>query len=310
MRFTALYAPRFRQFRLFGLWCLLLATAAGSGCAAGGAVSDGGAVGKPMELPSAPLASGEPMRRVADAQAAAPDRYTLVVQLNVFRVEVPFGLVSHSERLWRYLDEELHEVPVLARLHRNGFRVGRARTAEWDRVSELLRDMAGRSLIRTRRLAWPARPAPLTLREHQGHQRIFTFTDQGLLEGRDYEPGDNVLMLTCHLNANDPSEVLLQVAPVVRSRTRVRRWSRTEEGEYELGNKPVQTPVGDLQFTVKVPKGHYIVIGPGQAAARTTSPGHRFLTAEVRAARLETLLVIVPEVFAAPAGAPAAPAVQ
>ena len=302
MRSTVLHAFWSKRSGRIGLWCLLLAMAAGTGCEPTRPAARGGVVGEPLALTSTPpLASGEPMRRVTDAEATPADQYALVVQLNIFRVEVPFGLASHSERLWRYLDEELAEVPALATLHRNGFRVGRARTSDWDPVGRLLRDMAGRALRRSRRLAWPARPASLTLQAHRGYQRIFTFTEQGLLEGRDYRPGDNVLIITCHLNANDPSEVLLQVTPAVRSRLRVRRWSRTDEGDYELGNKPVETPIENLQFTVKVPKGRYVLIGPGQAAARVTSPGYRFLTADVRGARLETLLVIVPEVFAAPA---------
>ena len=64
---------------------------------------------------------------------------------------------------------------------------------------------------------------------------------------------------------------------------------------------PVTLPVEELEFTVKVPQGHYLLIGPGTAVTRSISPGCRFLVTQKGGHRREMVLVIIPEVFAVPA---------
>ena len=282
---------------LAGLLCLLSVSA---GCRSGTvAEQPGQESAPPISAEAPPVVNGMNMERVIGRSRGEADRLALTIRLSLFRVEVPFGKVSLSERLWRYLDEEVTDVATLSALQRNGFRVGRAKVDQWPPVARLLREMAGRALRRTDSLAWPGRPHPVVLKEHEGVRRIFTFSRAGTLHGMDCPSGDYVLMLSCHLNAEDPSEVLLQAVPLVRSSRAALRWERTDTG-YERRHRPIATPIEALEFTVNVPRGHYIVVGPGVGVSRDTSPAGRFLITERRGLRYETLLVIVPEVFAAP----------
>jgi len=243
--------------------------------------------------------NGVPMRQVLPRQPRQPDRCLLAIRLSLFHVKVPIGMVSHSENLWRHLDEEIVAPETLSTLHRNGFRIGRAKVEDWPAVAKMLREMAGQTLIQTDHPTWPGQSVTVVLKENQDVQRIFTFTDKGRLGGLDYPPGDNILMLTCQLNMDEPSEVIVQAVPLVRSIRRINRWEKTDNG-YKLSRQPVIMPVEPLEFTAKLPQGHYLVIGPGMAAMRTTSPGGRFLVSKKDGLRYETLLVVVPEVFAAP----------
>ena len=94
--------------------------------------------------------------------------------------------------------------------------------------------------------------------------------------------------------------MILQGVPLVRSAKKVARWEKTDAG-YQLTQSAAESPVGPLEFTVKMARGAYAVIGPGAGVARDTSPACCFLIGEKDGLRYETLLVVVPEVFAAPA---------
>jgi len=139
---------------------------------------------------------------------------------------------------------------------------------------------------------------PVQLNTEMPTQTIFTFNDRGELRGRDYPPGDNVLMVTCRLNHDKPADVLIQAAPAVQVRPATRRVVRTPSG-VAFSSEPITTPIESLEFIARVPEGHYLVIGPGAAARRSTSPAHQFLTSEKQGLRYESLLVLVPRVYVA-----------
>ncbi len=242
-----------------------------------------------------PRYNGQPMSPVT---GQAPQAAILFVRAQLISVAVPFGMASRSERLWRYLDEEIVDPTTMTVLSRNGFRVGRGRLEDWPSVAALLEEMAGRSLSRSLHSARPAIPMPIVLREKLGAQRIFTFDKRGELRGLDYPPGDNALTMTTHLNSEDQSGVLIQAVPVVRSSRKVQKIVKTDAG-YAFQKTGAVAPVEQLEFVVKVPRDHYLVIGPGTAIDRNTSPGRHFLVDSEKGVRRETLLVIVPEVFAA-----------
>ena len=250
--------------------------------------------------PDVPYVNGNPMQPVSQVPRDPGRPYVMTVRLTIHRVELPLGTASRSERLWRYFDEEVVDPAVIAVLQRNGFRLGRARTDDWPAVSRVLEELAGAAPGISQALALPGRQQPLVLKEHLGFQRLFVLDRRGLLTGQDYPPGDNVLMMTCHINDQDPTEVIFQAVPVVVSRKKIQRWEHTEQG-YRRQEQRVEVPIELLEFSVRAPKGTYLVIGPGADVLRDTSAGRSFLVSERGGLRYETLLVVVPEVFAAPA---------
>ncbi len=262
----------------------------------------GDASGPPVDAPvGVPVWNGQPMQPVG-AQDAEPEAQVLMVRLRLIPVEVPFGTVSQSERLWSYLDEEVVGPESAAVLARNGLRVGRGRVDSWLPVSRLLREMTGQAVGGSYSLAQPGRGVPITLKQRQDGQEIFTFNRRGELEGRSYPPGDNVLMVACHLNPDDLSSVLLHAVPLVRSRREVPRYVRTPGGPM-FQSEPQLFSLEALEFKVPVPNGRFLVIGPGARVEREGAPGRQFLMQTRDGLRYETLVVIVPEIYAAPARA-------
>lgn len=247
-----------------------------------------------------PLVNGQATQRVTSDRPLAPDDYVLLVRLQLIPVHVPFGTVSRSERLWSYLDEEVAGVTVGTTLNRNGFRVGRGRMDNWAPVGRLLREMAGRAFDRSSTVAVPGRPMSIVLQPRMDVQRIFVLDGQGRLNGRDYPPGDNVLMISCHLNADDPSTVLCQAVPLIRTEARSQQYVQTDTGTWRMETRPELLPLAAMEFTTEVPQGYYLVVGPAAPAEHESLAGNRFLVRGRDGLRTETVLVIVPEVFATP----------
>ena len=260
-------------------------------------VTDGTAV--PLTTPGRrPIFNGKLMEHVSDRRPRPAERYVLTIRMELIPVSAPMGMVSRSERLWRYLDEEIGDSATIAALNRNGFRVGRGDVADWGPVGDLLRKMTGKTLVRSSHMTIPGRSVAIPMKLNVGPESIFAFNSRGELRGRDYPAGDYVLMLTCRLNSDDPGDLLIQAAPMVRSASETRGFVQTDAGVH-VRNARTQEPIEDLEFTVRVPQDSYLVIGPGVGTRRTTSPGHKFLITQKDGLRYETLLVIVPQVYAA-----------
>ena len=225
--------------------------------------------------------------------------FLLVVRINLITVQVPVGSVSNSEQLFSYLDEEPVGARVGSALARNGIRVGLGRKDAWKDIAGILQQLTGQPLNRTSLLARPGTPMPIVFKPRQKAQTIFTYRRDGSLFGRDYPPGDNVLMTTATMNYDEPSAVYMTAAPAIRS-TRRRRGYIKRAGRYALTSEPIYYHLGDLGFRFKVPRGDFLLIGPAAEARRPSSPGYHFLIHKRQALEFETVVIIAPEVFAAP----------
>ncbi len=223
----------------------------------------------------------------------------LAVRLRLIVVSLPIGSVSDSEQLWSYLNEEPAGAKIGPCLAYNGIRVGSAPESAWPDIAKLLRQLSGQTLRRSHVVAHPGSPLPIVLKARQGEQTIFTYRRERTLFGRDYPSGDNVLMVTAGIDWEKPSCVYLTVTPLIRTSHRRMRFVEQPVG-YVLTAQPSYFPLKELDFQFKIPPGGFLLIGPGPEARRETSPGHHFLVRQRRGAKFETVLVIAPEVFAAP----------
>ncbi len=281
-------------------WALIAATGLAAGCGSPGP-------SEPSEASLLPLfdgSSGSPtlnsrsMQPVSEYTPTPGARCAYVVRLSIFSVAVPGGAVSCSERLWHYLDEEITDADMAGTLNRNGLRVGRGKQADWPAVASLLREMTGQTPVRQEHLVQPGSTASIVMVRSQPAQRMFVFDEVGCLRGRDYPPGDNVLMVSARLNTDNPADVTIHAAPVIRTARRGPGIVSTDAG-VRLTREPKIVPVEPLEFTARVDEGSYLIIGPGVAARRTTSPGRRFFARTRDGLAQEVLLVIVPRVFVA-----------
>lgn len=156
-------------------------------------------------------------------------------------------------------------------------------------------------------LAPPGNPVQIELKRLQPVQTIFTFRNDRTLCGRDYPPGDNLLTICSTLDEDDPSTVLITGVPQVRSTGRRPQIVNDGAGGLRMVEQPVLFSLSPLTFQVSIPAGSLLVIGPGSASRRPTSAGHHFLVHRKKGVEFETVLVVIPEVFATPLPEPGEP---
>lgn len=246
-----------------------------------------------------PTHGGEPMVAGTSVPRDGRGRYFIIVRLRIITIEVPVGTASMSEEVWSYLDEESIEAGRAGTLGRNGFRIGRGHKNTLPDVAKILKRMTGKKLGETMLMAMPGSPVPFVLKRQPDARTVFTFHDDRTLSGADYPPGEYLLTMVCTLDEDDPSVVLITGVPQVRSRYH-RPEAARKMGKMSITASPVLYTFRPLVYQVRAPSGDFIVIGPGVESRRANSPGHEFLVRDKAGMEFETLLVLVPEVFASP----------
>jgi len=227
----------------------------------------------------------------------------LVVTIRMTTIEVPVGTASGSEELWSYLDEESIRAARSVGLGRNGIRVGLGRAGSWPDLAEVLKRMTGQAPTQSILAARPNDPFQIVLKHRQPEATIFTFRDNRTLSGRDYPIGDYLLAISCTLNEDDLTGVMLATVPQVRSVARVTRYIMSPLGP-QMVTQPKVYSLDNLSFRLMVAKKGFLVIGPGANARNPSTVGHHFLTRTREGVEYETLLVLMPEVVAAPTRQP------
>ncbi len=252
-------------------------------------------------LPATPLPQLPRAGELTEDGNAPSDgsRYRMVVTLKLSTIEVPIGVASRSEEVWSYLDEEPIRAARSAGLGRNGFRVGIGRLETWPDLARVFRRMTGRATKQNLLAAIPGDPLPIVLKEKQPDRTIFTFFEDRTLSGRDYPPGDYLLSLVCTLDPDDYSRVFMTAMPQVRTTRRRRQFVMGKQGPSMVTTSGL-FGLESLAFQLRLPTDSFLVIGPGARARNVATAGHHFLVHTKEGVEFETLLVLIPEVVAAP----------
>jgi len=251
----------------------------------------------PMDPPVIKGRRLQPIRNVPKDQN--PRDFIILVRLRLMTIRVPIGSVSESEQLWSYLDEEPANARVGPSLSCNGIRIGVGRKEAWDNIIGILQRQTGQRRTRSVAQAPPGTPMPVIFKAARGTQTIFTYRRDNTLVGNDYPPGENVMMMAATVDYDDLDAVQLSGSLVVRSKRRSGNYIK-KPGGYAFVSKNIHHRLVDMGFRFRIPRGDFLLIGPGQEVQRKSSPGRHFLVHEDRAVEFETVVIIAPEVFAAP----------
>ncbi len=239
----------------------------------------------------------------ANADVERTDMYNLVIRLRLTSIEVPVGTVSTSEELWSYLNEEVVRQVRSPALSFNGLRMGRGDIKNWPDVAKVLTRMTGRRLEDTQIITRPGNPTPITLGSGMPGQTIFVYRADRTFEGMDYPPGDNVLNVTCTYDQDDPTTILITALPQVHSFRRRQKFVKTGS-TFMMVNRPDIYNIADATFQVSMPKGSFLIIGPGTESQRPSSVGNKFFVKRRKGVEFETVIVLRPDIFATPSPNP------
>ena len=240
------------------------------------------------------------LTKVSDSADAAPQGPQIfVVRIKIVTIEVPIGLAGAAKELWWQLDEDNVRMIRPALLADNGLRVGLGQKAKWPQVAKTLSALTGQKIWESIVLIRPGDPGQIEVKQKVQAQTIFVVNEDGTLAGRDYPPADNLLSYVCTIDQENPTHVTITVVPQIRQ-LQFQPEIVLQEGRYMMTSRPLTFSLSPLTFQATLPAEDFIVISPA-AAGQYYTAGHHFLAKEKNGVEFETVLVLVPEVFRAPA---------
>ncbi|CAN5495692.1 hypothetical protein BH09PLA1_BH09PLA1_33940 [soil metagenome] len=224
----------------------------------------------------------------ADAPRDAAPAQSIIFQVEVYRITVPFGTFAGNEAFWKRVDEQCVDPFTNDLLNRNGIRVGQAPLAELDFFRKFMEEKPVISKMTT--TATEAPLVELEMRSDLPEQRISLFAPD--LRMRDYDASSNVLNLSFQPAPRKPGCMRLTLCPMVRSHRKHFQYT-VLNNETEL--KYISPEMFyDLNLRVDIPKDRFFVVMPSADARYETSVGRAFLTKDGPLDRYEQILLIVP----------------
>jgi hypothetical protein len=229
-----------------------------------------------------------------------------LIHLDVYQIDVPLGVVSGNEQLWKRVDENAvgNGAGTAELLRRNGVRAGVVSRTEWGFFHDLMQRQPG-TLRHAVVNGTHADMAPLALEGPADkpieREDIFCLDEQNQPHGRTFEQCFNGVSLSFQPAPREPGTVRIAVCPTIRGERRRIDFSATNT-EYDSPFAEV-TRFYNLNLRADVPDDSFLIIAPSEDARRPSSVGGRFFIVQDNAERLERVVVIVPT-FLQPDGKP------
>jgi hypothetical protein len=220
---------------------------------------------------------------------AAPAQ-TVVFQMDVYRLAVPFGTFSTNEEFWKRMDEDCVDPATRDILDKNGIRVGEAPQIELKFFQKFMEDKPQMQRLST--LAPEAKKLELEMTKELPTQEIARFDAHNLLSMRTYDRSSNVINMSFEPTPRKPGFVRLTLCPVVHShRKRFEFTPLNNENEIQYVEPEL---LYDLNLRVDIPKDRFFIVMPSASAEQSCSVGAAFLTKQGHTDRQEEILLIIP----------------
>jgi len=229
-----------------------------------------------------------------DVAVVAPGRAFRIVDLSfeVLRADLPVEQWGNSRKLWNHVDELRMDAALVARLARNGFRVGAVPPGSWPAIETVLDACDARTY---RNVLAPPRGAPLliTLGPVADRESIFTYNAGGRLTGKTFVAGEKIIALDYVFQPQLGSFTELQVGFEVRHDKGVMTWSR-EGGVIRQVPDVDRHVFKDLVVPLTLEGGECFVVGPSETATNEYLIGGRYLTIDHDGEAYVSVLFITP----------------
>ncbi len=216
------------------------------------------------------------------------------MQFDVLRVELPADPTHHSDKIWNHVEELCGDPARTALLRRNGLRMGVAAADAWAALRGIF-DASGATAIRATHLVRLGQPLTLDLGPIENEEAVFLITDDHRLTGTTFDRGNKYLHLDYAVSTDSGGGTTIRMTPEIHRLSLSKRW-RNVDGDLRQAPDYEGKVYGQLSYTVEVPSGAFLVIGPDTGAI-PLSVGRRFLTRTLQGRTHETILCITPQPF-------------
>jgi len=226
-----------------------------------------------------------------DARHTSSDRVQVVqLAFDVLRVELPIDGVRNSRKVWNHVDELRLEADLVARLARNGLRVGAASSGSWPAIRAIL-EAGGARTQKDQMLPQPGTPLTLELAPIQESESIFSYGRDNRLVGKTFPSGQKIIQLDYMYHSQLGGCTDVQLGFEVRNDRGEMTWERRDGAAYD------RHVFEDLAALLTLKPGEFLVVGPSDQADNEYLIGSRFLIQTASGKKTETLLFVTPQPF-------------
>jgi len=232
-----------------------------------------------------------PPQQVISGDTAPPPADPLAINAEMYQLQMPFGANSRDDSFWKLVDEDVLDVPTAQNLIRNGFRVGRARIADWPEFLKVLTNESAMKLKESKLMARPSYDdAWLEVSDVLPEELLFIYDDHGLTM-RSFSDCRNMLSLAFQWAPRKTRTIRLTFCPMVQAlQTRM---------DYSLSDNPAPAKYldrenfYDLHLTADIAPGEFLVVGTSTATSDPNRIASRFLTRDGPNRRFEQIILFV-----------------
>jgi hypothetical protein len=230
-------------------------------------------------------------QQVISGDTAPPPIDPLAINAEMYQLQMPFGANSRDESFWKLVDEDVLDVPTSQNLIRNGFRVGRARIADWPEFLKVLTNESAIKLKETKVMARPSYDdAHLPMSDVLPEELLFIYDDHGLTM-RSFSDCQNILSLGFEWAPRKARTLRLTFCPMVMA-TQTRM-------DYSLADNPAPAKYlnrenyYDMHLTADIAPGEFLIIGTSTATSDPNRIASHFLTRDGPNRRYEQVILFV-----------------
>ena len=220
-----------------------------------------------------------------------------VVQLGfeVVRIDLPVQSVRHSRKIWNHVDELRIEPELVARLARNGMRLGAVSREGWPAIDAIL-DAAG-AQSSTQRMP-PQMQAPLIIEVAKVAPResIFRYDEADRLVGKTFAGGRKILTVDYAYHPELGGATSLRVRLEIRRELGTMTWEQ-RDGVIRQVPAVDRHEFSELTARLMLNPGESLLIGPSEKADNAYLVGSRFFSGDRDGTPSETLMRITPILF-------------
>ena len=220
---------------------------------------------------------------------------------DVLRVDLPLKSVQHSRKIWNHVDELRLEPRLLARLARNGMRVGVATSSSWPAIRTVFEACDARTQ-RNRMVVQNGVPLTIVVGVIGERETIFSYSKTDRLVGKTLAGGEKLVTLDYQYRPELGSCTDLQISLEVRRDLGTFVWERRGDIIRQMPSYD-RTLFSDLTVFLTLRPSEFLIIGPDERAENGYLVGSRFFTRRLsNGQRYETLFCITPQPYRTQAG--------
>ena len=233
--------------------------------------------------------------RGRSSPADAGSIHVVDLAFDVIRIDMPADGIRHSLKIWNHVDEMRIGAETVAQLARNGVRMGIATDEGWTAMRVIF-DACEARWEQQQMIGQRGLPLSIEIGAVESSEPIFYYDARHKLQGKTFSAGKKLVNLGFGYRPELGGVIDLQVGMEVRHDRGVMAWEKR-------GGVIREVPAfdrkvfHDLDVSLSLNPGEFLILGPSARAAETYLIGSRFFTRDEGGSAYEIMFFIAPKPY-------------